>query len=199
MKKSIESSNSFPMSSHILLAGERLLSGKRPDSTSDPPSAVRQDSSHDDNILSSPSEGECKTSSPSQGAEEYNPTRRSIIDHTYRDFSGFGPSKQNIDQYKKVEQSRGDIKAAKKVLDGKKFPHVLHFVLSLEEDFRNIITWLPHGRSFVVRDKQRFIDNVASSHHFKVRSWVWIFMWEIVLGIGPWNIHLSSHFCCQCL
>ncbi len=141
-----------------------------PCSASDPRSGVyNAQYSYSVNILSSPSQ------------REYKMGRR-IIDHTYRDFSGFGPSKQDAERYKKVEhayrslthreQSSRKIEVAKKILNEKRFPNLLHFLLSLDEDLASIITWLPHGRSFVVRDKQRFIDNVALLH-FKVRSFQW--------------------------
>mmetsp|Transcript_8068 Transcript_8068/g.9385 ORF Transcript_8068/g.9385 Transcript_8068/m.9385 type:complete len:400 (-) Transcript_8068:36-1235(-) len=155
----------FPlMLSHVLLAGGRLLrfNVHGPYSASDPHSGIyHRQYSHGVNILSSPSQ------------REYNRGRR-IIDHTYRDFSGFGPCKQDTERYNKVEnayrslthreQSSSNIEIAKKILNEKRFPNLLHFLLSLDEDLGSIITWLPHGRSFVVRDKHRFIDNVASSH-----------------------------------
>ncbi len=159
---------SIPLTTHSFhfLAGERTLCLERPDSALDHCSdGVGQDS-YEVNILSSPSQREN--------------SRSGIIDHTYRDFSGFGPTKQDTDRYQKVEQSRRslirreqrtsrNINAVKKILNEKRFPSLLHFLLSLDEDFGDIITWLPHGRSFVVRDKQRFIANVASSYFFKVR------------------------------
>jgi len=43
------------------------------------------------------------------------------------------------------------------------FPVVLHQILS-EPKFHDIITWLPHGRSFKVLDRDKFIDDVA--HEF---------------------------------
>ena len=43
------------------------------------------------------------------------------------------------------------------------FPFVLHQILS-EPKFHDIITWLPHGRSFKVLDRDKFIDDVA--HEF---------------------------------
>ncbi len=112
---------------------------------------------------------------------EYN-IRRRIIDHTYRDFSGFKPSEEEIEQYEAVKRSIRNIKhskrsteiAKKRCKTNNKFPNILHYVLSLgerggeDDDVSDIITWLPHGRSFVVRNKKKFMNNIASSY-FKVR------------------------------
>ncbi len=51
---------------------------------------------------------------------------------------------------------------------GTNFPARLHDLLSHEEGISDIITWLPHGRSWIVWDKERFIDQVASLR-FQVR------------------------------
>lgn len=47
---------------------------------------------------------------------------------------------------------------------GTNFPARLHDLLSHEEDVSDIITWLPHGRSWIVRDKKGFLKKVAASH-----------------------------------
>ncbi len=51
---------------------------------------------------------------------------------------------------------------------GTNFPARLHDLLSHEEGISDIITWLPHGRSWIVWDKEKFIDTVASLR-FQVR------------------------------
>ena len=52
---------------------------------------------------------------------------------------------------------------------GTNFPARLHDLLSHEEDISDIITWLPHGRSWIVRNKREFLEKVAPSH-FQVRQ-----------------------------
>lgn len=47
---------------------------------------------------------------------------------------------------------------------GTNFPARLHDLLSHEEEISAIITWLPHGRSWIVRDKSEFLKKVAPSH-----------------------------------
>lgn len=47
---------------------------------------------------------------------------------------------------------------------GTNFPARLHDLLSHDEDISNIITWLPHGRSWIVLDKKEFLRKVAPSH-----------------------------------
>ncbi len=47
---------------------------------------------------------------------------------------------------------------------GTNFPARLHDLLSHESGIDDAITWLPHGRSWIVRDKQKFLENVAPSH-----------------------------------
>ncbi len=47
---------------------------------------------------------------------------------------------------------------------GTNFPARLHDLLSHDEDISNIITWLPHGRSWIVLDKKEFVRKVAPSH-----------------------------------
>lgn len=47
---------------------------------------------------------------------------------------------------------------------GTNFPARLHDLLSHEEEISDIITWLPHGRSWIVMDKAEFLKKVAPSH-----------------------------------
>ncbi len=139
----------------------------------------------------------------------------SIVDHTYRDFSGVPPSKEDLERYKNKngeytqrkkdkkekpkptpdsssnsDSTKGDKedtkrKSTKKRGRGNKvgkngndsfvgfmgtnFPARLHDLLSHEDGISDTITWLPHGRSWIVRDKQKFLDSVAPSH-FQVRN-----------------------------
>ena len=47
---------------------------------------------------------------------------------------------------------------------GTNFPARLHDLLSHDEEISDIITWLPHGRSWIVLDKTKFLSKVAPSH-----------------------------------
>lgn len=47
---------------------------------------------------------------------------------------------------------------------GTNFPARLHDLLSHERGISDIITWLPHGRSWIVLDKKKFLEKVAPSH-----------------------------------
>ncbi len=63
-------------------------------------------------------------------------------------------------------QKKTKSKAAKKSSDlksclGKNFPSRLHGLLSHGNGMNGIITWLPHGRSWIVLDKKRFLERVA--------------------------------------
>lgn len=129
----------------------------------------------------------------------------SVVDHTYRDFSGVPPSNEDMERYtnKKTEYGRrlkqnkekaasesssnNDLPGAnakrptvKKRGRGNKmskggsetfigfmgtnFPARLHDLLAHENDINDIIEWLPHGRSWIVRDKVQFLRKVAPSH-----------------------------------
>jgi hypothetical protein len=57
-------------------------------------------------------------------------------------------------------------------LSDQKFPVKLHAMLAaLEEDGKSsIASWLPHGRSFVVHDQERFLDE-ARSKWFKLKKY----------------------------
>lgn len=59
---------------------------------------------------------------------------------------------------------------------GTNFPARLHDLLSHERGISDIITWLPHGRSWIVLDKKKFLEKVAPSH-FQVSA-LWIFVKE---------------------
>ncbi len=139
----------------------------------------------------------------------------SIVDHTYRDFSGVPPSKEDLERYKNkkgeynrrkkdkkekpkptsdsssnsdsTKKDKEDTKhsSSKKRGRGNKvgktgndsfvgfmgtnFPARLHDLLSHENGISDTITWLPHGRSWIVRDKKKFLESVAPSH-FQVRT-----------------------------
>lgn len=106
------------------------------------------------------------------------PAIASIVDHTYRDFSGIKPSKEELREYARnrkkvvIGRSKGSKKPSANVQGrkankngtdltgcmGTNFPSRLHGLLTQHSD---IIRWLPHGRSWIVRDKERFLERVA--------------------------------------
>lgn len=61
-----------------------------------------------------------------------------------------------------LEQSKD---SDQKCMSNVPFPHQLHDILS-NESHSNIITWLPHGKAFVVLDKKKFTETV-SPNYFK--------------------------------
>ncbi len=110
--------------------------------------------------------------------------RRDILHHTSMAFTGlFRPKRQGVEHEQNTKTKRRD-----------KFLNVLHNVLSLIErdsgdDVNNHgIAWLPHGRSFIVQDKKRFLRIVASSY-FKVRM---LFSTSRILSLIDANSHLLS-------
>mmetsp|Transcript_11764 Transcript_11764/g.20471 ORF Transcript_11764/g.20471 Transcript_11764/m.20471 type:complete len:363 (-) Transcript_11764:247-1335(-) len=70
------------------------------------------------------------------------------VDHTYRDFSHY------------VEEG-GQLIAHKK--SGDNFPARLHKILS-EPNNHDAITWMPHGRAWKIRDKNRLIKEVIPNY-----------------------------------
>ena len=137
------------------------------------------------------------TSHPRQGNSYGN--NFTIVDHTYRDFSGVPPTEEDRERYsnkkkeytkrlnntsyddREEDHSYGGNDAVKKRRGrgnretrngsnrfigfmGTNFPARLHDLLSHDEDISNIITWLPHGRSWIVLDKKEFLKKVAPSH-----------------------------------
>ena len=54
------------------------------------------------------------------------------------------------------------------------FPNVLHRMLSEEEDLSEIITWLPHGCSWKIVNKSRFVEEVIPKffNHNKFKSFL---------------------------
>jgi len=53
----------------------------------------------------------------------------------------------------------------RKCMSNVPFPHQLHDILS-NESYSDIITWLPHGKAFVVLDKKKFTE-IVSPNYFK--------------------------------
>jgi hypothetical protein len=49
------------------------------------------------------------------------------------------------------------------VLSNKNFPETLYAVISSQEH-AHIVSWLPHGRGFVIHDKQQFADTLLPQY-----------------------------------
>lgn len=75
--------------------------------------------------------------------------RLRYVDHTYRDFSHY------------IEEG-GELVKHKKCTNN--FPARLHRMLENEEH-SDVITWMPHGRSWKVLDRRRFIDEVVPHYY----------------------------------
>mmetsp|Transcript_2384 Transcript_2384/g.5260 ORF Transcript_2384/g.5260 Transcript_2384/m.5260 type:complete len:105 (-) Transcript_2384:815-1129(-) len=70
------------------------------------------------------------------------------VDHTYHDFSRF-------------LSSGGELRKSKK--GGKNFPAKVHRMLS--DDCNNdVITWMPHGRSFKVLNREELVSRVIPNY-----------------------------------
>ena len=77
--------------------------------------------------------------------------KKSIVDHTYRDYSTV------------VAKDLTDCRARDAL-----FPSKLHSILSTEE-YAHIITWKPHGRAWVVLDKSKLV-SVILPDYFDTRK-----------------------------
>jgi len=81
------------------------------------------------------------------------------------------PGKDEVDKENKVHKGRSKCKATKEEDDdmaygfmGTNFPARLHDLLTFDEGISDIITWLPHGRAWIVLKKPDFVEKVAPSH-----------------------------------
>lgn len=70
------------------------------------------------------------------------------VDHTYRDYSRYVKDGGELLKHKK---------------SGNNFPARLHRVLSDEEN-ADVITWMPHGRAFKIREKDKLISIVLPKY-----------------------------------
>ena len=65
-------------------------------------------------------------------------------DHTYRDFSTYIKEGKRIEKHKKSDRN---------------FPARLHVILS-NEQYSHIISWMPHGRAWKVKNKELLVEEV---------------------------------------
>ena len=82
------------------------------------------------------------------GGKKKKELKKSLVDHTYRDYS-------HADITDLVEHSSG--------VNEELFPAKLQKILSLPEH-ESIISWRPHGRAWVVTDKALFISVVLRKY-----------------------------------
>ena len=77
--------------------------------------------------------------------------KKSIIDHTYRDYSQTQLS-DLLDNGVVIEKSSSDL-----------FPAKLHKILNTPE-YEDIIAWLPHGRAWKLKNKAAFVSFILPRH-----------------------------------
>ena len=65
-------------------------------------------------------------------------------DHTYHDFSTYIKEGNRIEKHKKSDRN---------------FPARLHVILS-NEQYSHIISWMPHGRAWKVKNKELLVEEV---------------------------------------
>jgi len=80
-------------------------------------------------------------------------------------YEGENPSEGNhsINPRSKLDQNNSN--SNKKASNNLPFPQQLFDILSKEE-YKDIVSWLPHGRAFMVYDKKKFVE-VVSPHYFR--------------------------------
>lgn len=76
-----------------------------------------------------------------------------LVDHTYYDFSLFMEKGGQLPNQKK---------------SGNNFPSNLHRILS-DENFSDIITWMPHGRTLKILDKRLLLSTVIPTYFGQTR------------------------------
>jgi hypothetical protein len=77
--------------------------------------------------------------------------KSTLIDHTYHDYSN-API-QNV----------GVTNSASSTVRSPNFPAKLHQIVSTP-GYQHIITWLPHGRSWAIRNKKLLVTAVLKEH-----------------------------------
>ena len=91
----------------------------------------------------------------SPGSNAASPTKKtlkkSIIDHTYRDYSQTQLS-DLLDNGAVIEKPSSDL-----------FPAKLHKILNTPE-YEDIIAWQPHGRVWKVKNKSVFVSYILPRH-----------------------------------
>lgn len=68
-----------------------------------------------------------------------------------------------------------------------KFPLKLMAILDNEEEFSSVITWLPHGRGFTIRDKGKFEKEILPTH-FKQTKYT-----SFTRRLNRWSFTIQQH------
>lgn len=81
-----------------------------------------------------------------------------VVDHTYHDYS-YAINNDPLHRAEVVPRDLNDIAS------NESFPFKLHDLLTVAESKKdpslsNIISWQPHGRAFLVHDKDLFVDQI---------------------------------------
>ena len=114
---------------------------------------------------------------PALSPEGSSPKRAivsSLIDHTYHNFSTDTDEEIDLELERRRQQQLKDADANEKDLPtahrrgAGKFPRKLHEIVSNPE-YRHIIRWMPHGRSWAVLDKE-LLEKVVLPSHFSHAS-----------------------------
>ena len=111
------------------------------------------------NLAATRSQGPCKmrqrnssSLSTRKKSTSLSADRRPIVDHTYTDHL-HDPlvCSSEQDSTEKKFTTRGGVTIP--------FPEKLHAMLSSVEEV-DVVTWQPHGRAFLIRDKDRFVNEI---------------------------------------
>lgn len=112
------------------------------------------------NLAASRSQGPCKMRqrnsaglSTRKKSTSLSVDRRPIVDHTYKDHlhDPLVCSSSEQDSTEKKSTTRGGVTIP--------FPEKLHAMLSSNEE-EDVVGWQPHGRAFLIRDKDRFVNEI---------------------------------------
>jgi len=103
--------------------------------------------------------------------------KKSVIDHTYRDYSQTDITDLPDDDRQQTSEEL--------------FPAKLHRILTTPE-YENIISWLPHGRAWKIKNKQVFVSYILPRHfqHSNYESFN--------RSVNGWGMKVSFVVCCYC-
>ena len=109
----------------------------------------------------------------------YHDSLPRYADHTYRDFSTYIKEGKRVEKHKKSDRN---------------FPARLHVILS-NEQYSHIISWMPHGRAWKVKNKELLVEEVIPKFfgQSKFASFArqlsgWGFKRLHQTGLGKYNI-----------
>ena len=135
------------------------------------------------------SSGSGKGSSSSKTSSLKGKSKATVIDHTYYDWSRHHISElMGAEDSVDTEDSYGSGPSPKKKKydsNRKTFPMILHEVLS-NPAYRHIISWMPHGRSWKVHDKEK-LTSVVCKEHFGHESFE-----SFYRSVNGWGFKVSA-------